>query len=1428
MAFRRQEVRPFTDSQIALLKTFADQAVIAIENVRLFKELQARNAELTESLEQQTVTSDILRIISSSPTDTQPVFDAIVKSGVRLFGGLEMALRLVKGDQSEIVATTESLLAGDRIPTPLDDDRRPSARAIRHRQVVQIPDISAEEVSEVTRARAERRGNRALLHAPLLREGKAIGVISVYRAAPGLFTEKEIALLKTFADQAVIAIENVRLFKELEARNRDLSRALDQQTATSEILRVIASSPTDLQPVFDAVLERALTLCEAAHGSLYRFDGQALRHVASVGTVGGRAIVPMGSTVPMESGPGRAILEQRTLHFEDTLLELSWQAPEVVEAIQRYGIRSALAVPLLREGTAIGALLIRRLEVRPFSDAQIRLVETFADQAVIAIENVRLFKALQARNAEVTETLEQQTATAEILRVISSSPTEVEPVFDAIVQSGVHLFGGLDVTLRLVKDEQLAVVASTLPGDGWVAIPMRDDRFVATRSVHVREVVQAADVLDEDWVSEDMKRLAESRGFRAAMAAPLLREGNAIGVIAVTRVNPGLFTDKQVALLKTFADQAVIAIENVRLFKELQAKNANLTEALEQQTATSEILRVISSSPTDLQPVFQTILAKASSLCDASLAALFRYDGDVLTLAAHQNASPATVEHFAKARVRPGRETTVRLAALEKKVVHVTDVLQDPRFISGNLPLVKLEGARTILAVPMLRENALVGVISIWRREPRPFSDNHIELVKTFADQAVIAIENVRLFKELQAKNADLTEALEQQTATADVLKVISRSPTDLKPVFDAILENATRLCDAHMADLALIDGDTRIPVAQRGGSAEFANWVMSTKPLRIVAGTELARMVAESRPIHVADVRDSSAYRDGIPGAVARVELGGARTSILVPLLKESRVVGCITIYRPEVRPFTQKQIDLVSTFANQAVIAIENVRLFNETKEALEQQTVISEILRVISSSPTDTQPVFDAIVKSGVRLFGGMTMSLRLIRGDHTVTVASTTPVREDTGGEFPVPLSDMGALSSRAIARREVVQLADLLNAEDWVSPLAKKRAELRGYRANMCAPMLREGKAIGTVNVNRATPGPFTDKQVALIRTFADQAVIAIENVRLFKELQAKNADLTEALEQQTATSEILRVISSSPTDLQPVFDAILEKATRLCDAHLGMLGLYDGKNYQTVAQRSSNPEFAKWVIERGPYEPSLSHGAIGRMVVEREPVHIPDYRETPGYRNRLSRTVALVELGGVRTNLSVPMLKEGRLIGGITIYRPEVRPFTQKQIDLLSTFASQAVIAIENVRLFKELQSRNAEITEALEQQTATADILRVISSSPIDVQPVFDAIAENAARLCAASDVVIRRVDGEVLRLVTHKGPIPVVADTLALTRGTIPGCAVIERRTIHIHDTQEAHARGEYPEGTPLQRGAGDRTFLAVPLVRDNVALA
>ena len=524
--------------------------------------------------------------------------------------------------------------------------------------------------------------------------------------------------------------------------------------------------------------------------------------------------------------------------MHDRLAEIESEFPESFQ--QLTGTRTLLVTPLLREGEPIGVILIRRTEVRPFTDKQIALLKTFADQAVIAIENVRLFKEIQQRNADLREALEHQTATAEVLGIISRSPTDVQPVLDAIVESAARVCGIDDVLLRL-RDGNV-----TVPRAHFGPIPIGRPEISIDEPQYRWMREHGALHIPDVHAQNEFPMLGSGGNWPTMLLVPLRHQGEFIGLLGARRMEVRPFTPAQIKLLETFADQAVIAIENVRLFKELQERNRDLTEALEQQTATAEILRVISSSPTDLQPVFDAIVGSAARLCEATFAALHRFDGQVITFEAHYGMTEPEVQETRSRFPRPpDRDIAVGRAILDRRIAHIHDIRRDPEYQvrAGQMTF------RTVLAVPLLRESTPVGVMGLWRREVRPFTDKQIALLKTFADQAVIAIENVRLFKEIQERNAELRETLEHQTATAEVLGIISRSPTDVQPVLDAIVESAARVCGIDDVQLRLRERNVMVARAHFG-------------PIPTIGRVEISidepqfRWVREHGALHVPDVR--------------------------------------------------------------------------------------------------------------------------------------------------------------------------------------------------------------------------------------------------------------------------------------------------------------------------------------------------------------------------------------------------------------------------------------------------------------------------------------------------------------------------------------------------------------------------------------------
>ncbi len=606
------------------------------------------------------------------------------------------------------------------------------------------------------------------------------------------------------------------------------------------------------------------------------------------------------------------------------------------------GFRGVVVVPMLRDGEPIGVINVARQERGLFTGRQVALLQTFADQAVIAIENVRLF-------TETKEALDQQTATAEILRVISSSPTDEQPMFDAIARSSVRLCGAFDVSIFRVDGDRLAFVVHHAPiaqrhGDFSLALVRGT---VGGRSVLESRTVQVADLQNEGREFPDAVEHARRFGFRTILSVPLLREGIAIGSIQLRRTEVQLFSERQVALLQTFADQAVIAIENVRLFKELQQKNealtqahSQVTEALDQQTATAEILRVISNSPTDLQSVFEAIVAHAVRLCRAQFGGLQRIVGDHTTLDAQYGVSLDELATLQR-DVFPlpiSRASATGRAIPDRAVVQIRDIRDDPDFRTPRLQA--MQGFRTILAVPMMREGIPIGVLALWRREVQPFTETEIGLVSTFADQAVIAIENVRLFKELEARTHDLTRSVGELSALGEVGQAIS-STLVLQTVLSTIVARATQLSGTDAGVIYEYDEQREIfvPRATEQLEAEIVETMLAT-PVRKGEGAT-GRLAEMREPIQVPDILAAPA-ESRVRGALVRA---GYRALLAVPLVRDDRLLGGLTVIRKATGAFASEVIELLTTFATQSALAIQNARLFREIEEKSRQLEVASQ---------------------------------------------------------------------------------------------------------------------------------------------------------------------------------------------------------------------------------------------------------------------------------------------------------------------------------------------------------------------------------------------------------------------------------------------------------------------------------------------------
>ena len=562
-----------------------------------------------------------------------------------------------------------------------------------------------------------------------------------------------------------------------------------------------------------------------------------------------------------------------------------------------------------------------------------------------------LRRAEQERTRELTESLQQQTATADILKVISRATFDLPTVLDALLRSAGSLCeADMAVVLR-PQDERFIFAASFgLPQahvDLVKDMPISASRGTLSGRVMIeRRPVHIPDVLaDPEYSLSEAQRAA---GYRSMLGVPLLRDGIPMGIILLMRSHARPFTDKQIDLAQTFADQAVIAIENVRLFDEVRARTDELSEALRQQVATADVLQVISGSAFDLQPVFDTVAESSVKLCEAAQAMILRFDGELLRMVADFNSPPEYREWIAQHPLRPGRHSASARAALERRTVHIPDVQADPEYSYGAK---NVQPIGTVLGVPMLKGDDLLGVIIIYRFEVRPFTDRQIALVETFADQSAIAIENVRLFQEVQKRTEALAESLQQQTATADVLKVISRSAFDLPTVLQTLVESAARLCEADKTTIIRRKGGGFYVTEAWGFSQEFMEAVKDL-PIEPTSGLASGRALLESRIIHIPDVEADPDY------TFEAKRLGDYRTTLAVPMLREGEAIGVLVLTRSDVRPFTDKQIETASTFADQAAIAIENVRLFDSVEARTRELAKSLEDLRTAQDRLVQTE--------------------------------------------------------------------------------------------------------------------------------------------------------------------------------------------------------------------------------------------------------------------------------------------------------------------------------------------------------------------------------------------------------------------------------------------------------------------------------------
>ena len=721
--------------------------------------------------------------------------------------------------------------------------------------------------------------------------------------------------------KAVIAMENARLLDELR-------EALEQQTATAEVLQVINASLGDLPPIFDVIGKNAIRLCEAAFGGLMLFDGKSFKAAALENVPPAYAeFCPAYGQAGPELASGKIRAGADVVHIEDLMDAPAYRNgdPARRALVDLGGARTLLGVALRKDDTLLGAITIYRQEVRPFSDRQITLLQRFAAQAVIAMENARLIN-------ETREALAQQTATSEVLKAISASPDDAQPVFELIARRAKELSGAAAV--GVFEYDGALMHHRMLEGYGAAAVEQLRRQFprppgrhsAAGRAVQSGQISHIRDTnADPDFAMPELEIV------RSLLGVPLLHKGRVVGAIALARSETGGFDEAKVALVQSFAEQAVIAISSAETYHELQERTAALAqrnseygERIEQQSATIDVLKVMSASPGDAQPVFRLIVERARAFCEADSATLALLGGDMLHLQAYSGFFDREYEAVFPRPV--SRATMFGRAILARNVVQAPDVSVDPDHYTRNITG---GGARAIIAVPLLRAGSPIGAIAIGRRRRGEFSATQVELLKTFAEQAVIAIGSAETFGELQHRTADLTRSVAELQALEEVLRAVNSS-LDLDTVLSTIISRATQLSQADEGTIYEYDKakEVFVPKAAFGMSTER---VAALRKRRIKLGeTHLGRSAILRAPVYVEDVqRDPS-------GPNAGDVLPGIHAVLAVPLLRNDTVIGGLVIRRRTEEGFAETIVTLMQTFSGQAVLAIENARLFQEAGRA------------------------------------------------------------------------------------------------------------------------------------------------------------------------------------------------------------------------------------------------------------------------------------------------------------------------------------------------------------------------------------------------------------------------------------------------------------------------------------------------------------
>ncbi|MFZ5903137.1 MAG: GAF domain-containing protein [Chloroflexota bacterium] len=1396
----------YTDSHVRLLQTLAGSLGVALENARLFDEVQKKNAEITESLERETASNNILQVIAESPTDIQPVLDVIARNAAQLSGSDDAIIAI---EDAGILRVSAHF--GDIPMIPVGEGIRFNRDSVAGRAMIDGLPLQAIHNQRGVKSEypagdkvAKKFGYRMTCSVPLMREGVAIGVISIRRLKPELLDEKQIALVQSFANQAAIAVENVRLFK-----------AEQQRVAELQIINSIQqglAAELDFQAIVDLVGDKLSEVLNTGDLGITWYDEKAnLVHYLYTYEHGKRLSIP--SAPPTKGGSFETMLKTRQPIVENT-----------AEYYARLGItslpgtdqsKSLVSVPIISSDRLIGSLQIENFErENAFGESELRLLTTIAASLGTALENARLFdetqrllKETEERNAElavINSVQEGLVAKMDIQGIYDLVGDKIRDIFDA----QAVLIGSLD-TVNETEEFKYNIEK----GQRFYPTPRRYDavrgQLIQTRQFYLNNH------LTIEQIEQNHGQIVEgTEAPKSVLFVPLTAGQQVTGYVSLQNVDHfDAFTDSDVRLLQTLANSMSVALENARLFDETQ----RLLKETEERNAELAVINSIQhglASELDIQSIIDLVGDQIQKTFGVSEVEIAIYDSETQLISIpYWSTGEGRVQQD---DLPLGRGVMSHLIQTRQPLIMTSEnreQISQMAIMPGGLPMRK-----SLIGAPIISGDEVIGAISLHEPEMENAYDvSDLRLLTTISNSMAVALKNARLFDESQR----LLKETEERNAELAIINSVQQglaSKLEMQAIYDLVGDKMREIFDAQGAGIAIIDRAHNL-VRVKYLFEQGLIYRDKSFPL----GQGLTSYVYETRKtLLIQSDEDYEKYRDKFifPGSQAQ-----SKSWLTVPILIGGEVIGGLNVQNFERdHAFSESDVRLLQTLASSLGVALENARLFDEERKRTSELSAIGTVSQALVAE-TELDSMIQLIGSQMRKIFDADIVYVALLDSQTNLI-------------HFPYQIGEsFDTLKLGEGLTSKIIQSGEPLLINKDVGERSKEIGATRVGREALSylgVPIKSGKETIGVLSVqSTAQENVFSEDDARLLSTLAVNIGVAMERARLFNELQQRNREISESLEQQIATSEILRAIASSPTDIQPVMDVIVENARRLCNADMSAAYRTDGKMVYESASSDVSPD----ILETERKVSSQSYPAVlhrdstlsSRAILDRAIVHIPDMEHAPDLPEITRRYVDAKLLNSV---LHVPMIREGEAIGAIGVGKRDPAPFTDKQIALLQTFASQAVIAIENVRLFNELQQRNREITESLEYQTAISEILRVIASSPTDIQPVLDAISENALKLCGANFSAVYNYDGKMLDMTALKNFTPQAAEEIRreypqpLTRDAgYSARSILENRVIHVTD---ALNDPDIPETTkPLVEKLGFRSGLWVPMMREGNAI-